>query len=66
MYIGILSRSLQLFSTRALFRAAQVRGHRVRVFDYMTCDILVEDNKPNLIYGAEAIPEFDAFIPRIG
>ncbi len=66
MYIGILSRSLQLFSTRALFRAAQVRGHRVRVFDYMACDILVEDNKPNLIYGAEAIPEFDAFIPRIG
>ncbi len=66
MYIGILSRSIQLYSTRALFRAAQARGHRVRVFDYMACDILVEDNKPSLIYGAEPIPEFDAFIPRIG
>ena len=66
MYIGILSRSIQLFSTRALFRAAQSRGHRVRVFDYMACDILVENNKPSLIYGVESIPEFDAFIPRIG
>jgi len=66
MYIGILSRSLQLFSTRALFRAAQARGHRVRVFDYVTCDILIEDNQPKIIYGAEELPEFDAFIPRIG
>ena len=66
MYIGILSRSIQLFSTRALFRAAQARGHRVRVFDYMACDLLIENNKPSLIYGAEHIPEFDAFIPRIG
>ncbi len=66
MFIGILSRSLQLFSTRALFRAAQSRGHRVRVFDYVTCDILVQDNKPVVIYGADHIPEFDAFIPRIG
>jgi ribosomal protein S6--L-glutamate ligase len=32
----------------------------------MACDILIEDNKPSLIYGAEAIPDFDAFIPRIG
>jgi len=66
MYIGILSRSIQLFSTRALFRAAQARGHRVRVFDYVACDILLENNKPRLIYGAEDIPDFDAFIPRIG
>ena len=66
MFIGILSRSIQLFSTRALFRAAQKRGHRVRVFDYVTCDILLEDNKPKLVYGADEIPEFDAFIPRIG
>jgi len=66
MYIGILSRSIHLFSTRALFRAAQSRGHRVRVFDYMTCDILLDGDKPSLIYGAEEIPEMDAFIPRIG
>ena len=66
MYIGILSRSIQLFSTRALFRAAQARGHRVRVFDYVTCDILIEKNKPRLMFGAEDIPDFDAFIPRIG
>jgi len=66
MFIGILSRSIQLFSTRALFRAAQARGHRVRVFDYMSCDILLEDNSPKLVYGNEAIPELDACIPRIG
>jgi len=66
MYIGILSRSIQLFSTRALFRAAQARGHRVRVFDYIACDVLIEKNKPRLMFGAEDIPDFDAFIPRIG
>jgi ribosomal protein S6--L-glutamate ligase len=66
MFIGLLSRSIQLYSTRALFRAAQARGHRVRVFDYMACDILLEDNKPKLVYGTEEIPAFDACIPRIG
>ena len=49
-----------------MFRAAQARGHRVRVFDYVNCDILIEDNTPKVIYGAEEIAEFDAFIPRIG
>ena len=66
MYIGILSRSIQLYSTRALFRAAQVRGHRVRVFDYLNCDILIKDDSPKIIYGADEIPEMDAVIPRIG
>lgn len=66
MYIGILSRSIQLYSTRALFKAAQIRGHRVRVFDYMNCDIMVHDGKPKLIYGIDEIPEMDAVIPRIG
>lgn len=66
MYIGILSRSIQLYSTRALFRAAQVRGHRVRVFDYMNCDIMIKDGKPKIIYGIDELPEMDAVIPRIG
>jgi len=66
MFIGLLSRSIQLYSTRALFRAAQARGHRVRVFDYMACDILLEDNNPKLVYSSEEVPEFDACIPRIG
>ena len=66
MYIGILSRSIQLYSTRALFRAAQVRGHRVRVFDYLNCDIVLKDDNAQIMYGVEELPEVDAIIPRIG
>ncbi len=55
-----------MYSTRALFRAAQVRGHRVRVFDYMNCDIMIKDGKPKIIYGIDELPEMDAVIPRIG
>jgi len=66
MYIAILSRGPQLYSTQSLFRAALRKGHRVRVFDHMHCDIVLERGKPTIYYLGEVIPHIDAVIPRIG
>ncbi len=66
MYIAILSRGPQLYSTQSLFRAALRRKHKVRVIDHMRCEMAIEDNQPVLTYMGGKFPKLDAVIPRIG
>lgn len=66
MYIAILSRGPQLYSTQTLFRAAQRKGHKVRIFDHAKFDLLIDNNQPKLLYQGNPISDFDAIIPRIG
>lgn len=66
MRIGILSRNAHLYSTARLVEAAEKRGHQVQVIDHQKCVLVIESNKPRIIYKGEELPKFDAIIPRIG
>lgn len=66
MNIAILSRSPQLYSTKALIRAATRKGHQVTVFDHTKCQLVFERGMTELFYLGRRIKKFDAIIPRIG
>jgi ribosomal protein S6--L-glutamate ligase len=66
MRIVILSRQEALYSTRALFEAAQQRGHEVQVLDTLQFDIRLSRRNPELLYQGQPIGPVDAVIPRIG
>ena len=65
MKIGILSRKSSLYSTRRLREAAEARGHRVHVVDYLRCIMNITSHNPTVLYKGEQLV-FDAIIPRIG
>jgi ribosomal protein S6--L-glutamate ligase len=64
--IAILSRGPRLYSTRRLKRAAEKRGHTVRVLDTLRFSMIVTENEPDLVYRGKRIGHYDAVIPRIG
>ncbi len=66
MNIAILSRNSHLYSTRRLKEAARERGHDARVIDYVRCYMDITSSKPRVMYQGEALPNYDAIIPRIG
>ncbi|MBK8955977.1 MAG: RimK family alpha-L-glutamate ligase [Saprospiraceae bacterium] len=66
MKILILSRNASLYSTQSLILAAQKRGHYVHVIDHLMCNIIIEQNRPQLYMGMDPINGIDAVIPRIG
>ncbi|WP_108869470.1 30S ribosomal protein S6--L-glutamate ligase [Aquimarina aquimarini] len=66
MNIKILSRSTNLYSTNALIQAAVKRKHNVQVIDPLSCDIVIEKQKPEIYYRGKKLDHVDAVIPRIG
>ncbi len=66
MRVYILSRNSELYSTRRLKEAAEVKGWEVRVIDYMRCSIEIIKGQLHMVYMGEQLPAPDAIIPRIG
>ena len=66
MKIAILSRSRNLYSTRRLREAVEMRGHEVRILDTLSFSIEVEQGAPRLYYKNKKLSDYDAVIPRIG
>jgi ribosomal protein S6--L-glutamate ligase len=66
MRIVILSRNRELYSTRALARAARLRGHSVRVIDYLRLHMNITSRDPRIYLGNRLLDDVDAVIPRIG
>ncbi len=76
--IAVLSRNSSLYSTRALVRAGQNRGHRMAVIDTLAVAVEVglsaaPGNNPRLITTTAlglprtgSVPEVEAIVPRIG
>ncbi len=64
--IGILSRNADLYSTRRLVEAIESKGHEAKVIDHLKCDIMIEQDKPDIFYKGESLRDIDAVIPRIG
>jgi len=65
MNIGILSRGPQLYSTQQLWKAGQMRGHRMLLYDPTFCQLRL-DECPAVIYEGEEVQSLQAIIPRIG
>jgi ribosomal protein S6--L-glutamate ligase len=67
MKIAILSRNSRLYSTRRLYEAASIRGHKIRVIDSLKCYMNINPDKSAVHYKqGEILGNFDAIIPRIG
>ena len=66
MKIAILSRNKNLYSTRRLVEAAELRGHSVRVVDVLRCYMNIVPHSPEIHYRGRKLERFDAVIPRIG
>lgn len=66
MKIAILSRNANLYSTRRLKEAAELRGHEVDIIDTLHCYMDITSSRPTVRYHGEELPFYDAVIPRIG
>lgn len=66
MRIAILSRNKKLYSTRRLVEACQQRGHESMVLDALRTYMNISSNKQEAHFNGQALPHFDAVIPRIG
>lgn len=66
MKIAILSRKLDLYSTRRLIEAAKERGHKIDVIDTLRCYMNITSARPTIHYKGIELAHYDAVIPRIG
>lgn len=67
MDIGLLSVSLNVYSTKRIAEEAEKLGHYVELIDHTKCSVKLGSGKPQIYLGDENITnEFDAIIPRIG
>jgi ribosomal protein S6--L-glutamate ligase len=66
MKIAILSRNKNLYSTKRLVEAAELRGHEVMLLDHMKCVLVIEQGRPHIYYNGKEVTDINAVIPRIG
>ncbi len=66
MNIAILSRDANIYSTFRLIQEGRERGHNVFVIDHTQCNLVIENNRPNVYFKGLKIKNIDAIIPRIG
>ena len=66
MKIAILSRNKNLYSTKRLIEAAEVRGHEVVLLDHMKCVLVIEQGRPHIYFNGKEVKDINAVIPRIG
>ncbi len=67
MDIGLLSVSMNVYSTKRIAEEAQKLGHYIEQIDHTKCVVKLGKGKPQIFYLGENITnEFDAVIPRIG
>ncbi|MEQ8788132.1 MAG: RimK family alpha-L-glutamate ligase [Pirellulaceae bacterium] len=66
MKLGILSASLNCYSTRRLRQAAVDRGHKVKVLNTLKFAIDVREGEPELYFRSKELSSYDAVLPRIG
>lgn len=66
MKIVILSRNPHCYSTKRLVVTGEKRNHEMLVLDHTKCVLVIEKNKPHIIYREEEVKGVSAVIPRIG
>lgn len=67
MDIGLLSVSMNVYSTQRIVEEAEELGHYIEQVDHTKCSVKIGAGRPQVFYNGEnIINEFDAIIPRIG
>lgn len=66
MKIVVMSRNRNLYSTRRLVEAGEVRGHEMVVVDPLKCYMSITSHRPTVHYKDLTLDNVDAVIPRIG
>lgn len=66
MNIAILSRGAQLYSTKSLLKAAELRNHDVEIIDPTACVLSIENGEPKVRFRGDLVDDLHAIIPRIG
>ena len=66
MNIAILSRNANLYSTRRLKEAIELKGHQATVIDHLKCNLVAEMDNPHIYYKGGILNDVQAVIPRIG
>ena len=67
MNIGLLSVSLNVYSTGRIAEEAEKSGHYIEVIDHTKCSIKLGSGNSQIYLDGESLTdEFDAIIPRIG
>lgn len=67
MNIGLLSVSLNVYSTKRIAEEAKKHGHYIELIDHTKCSVKLGSGKPQIFLRDESITDdFDAVIPRIG
>ncbi|MCP4977081.1 MAG: RimK family alpha-L-glutamate ligase [Maribacter sp.] len=67
MDIGLLSVSMNVYSTKRIAEEAEKLGHYIELIDHTKCAVKLGSGKPMVYYQNENVTDaFDAIIPRIG
>lgn len=66
MRLIILSQRPSLYSTFRLTEEARKKKINVDVINHLSCKLIIEKDKPQVVYGEEELINVDAIIPRIG
>jgi len=66
MRIALMARNPSLYSHKRLMEAAEARGHEVQWIDTLKVYLRLGQERPEMRYRGEEMPQFDAVIPRIG
>ncbi len=67
MNIGLLSVSLNVYSTKRIAEEAKKLGHYIELIDHTKCSVKLGSANPQIYLRDESITDdFDAIIPRIG
>jgi len=66
MKIAILSRNPKCYSTKRLVESGEKHGHEMLVLDHTKCVLVIEKNRPHIIYREQEVKDVNAVIPRIG
>ncbi|MFN4101050.1 MAG: 30S ribosomal protein S6--L-glutamate ligase, partial [Pararhodobacter sp.] len=64
--IALLTREPRNYSSLRLIEAAETRGHVIEVIDTARCYMRIGAADAEVHYDGEALPRYDAVIPRIG
>ena len=67
MDIGLLSVSMNVYSTKRIAEETEDRGHYIELVDHTKCSVKLGSARPKVYYQNENVTDaFDAIIPRIG
>lgn len=66
MKIAVLSTVKNLYSTKRLVEAVELRGHECIVLDHRQCYVGIKQGQPSIHYKGQDVSDIDAIIPRIG